>query len=138
MRDLLTRITMSLGNEMAKRETNVLNEKYQITKDSKDNIWKLDAINAYIKEYARTMKIKDLVKKCIELSKSLDLDSEFQQESYWKLQIKEFEWASGSSSNKSHSSSSYGCGNSSSYGCGSSRGSSRSYGCGGSSSSYGC
>ena len=133
MKDLLTRLTMSLGEKIETSENTLYEEKN----------WKYDVVLTYL--VANINKI-DLNKKCVQLAKELNLDDEFRKSSYWTKIIddlkignkKELQKEAEKSIKKITRSSSYGCGSSSrSYGCGSSSRSS-SYGCGGSSRSYGC
>ena len=137
MKDLITRVTMNIGRQMAKNETNTL---YESRKDD----WKYDVIIQFI-----TLNINktDTLKKTLELAKDLKLKD--QDSKYWKDIIsslkddfnkdKEIKKAA---KTIQHSTSSYGCGSSESdYGCGRSGGYYRgyhNYGCGSSSSSYGC
>lgn len=137
MKDLITRVTMNIGRQMAKNETNTLCE-------SRKDDWKYDVVIQFI-----TLNINktDTLKKTLELAKDLNLKD--QDSKYWKDIIsslkddfnkdKEIKKAA---KTIQHSTSSYGCGASESdYGCGRSSGYNRSYhnyGCGSSSSSYGC
>ena len=131
---------MSLGQKMAKNETNELCES-----KSKDN-WKYDVVIQFI-----TLNINkvDTPKKATELAKDLGLES--QDLKYWKEVVSTIKSDFNKDDAKKKAAkkvrtaaSSYGCGGSydyNYYGCGgssSSRSSSSSYGCGGSSSNYGC
>ena len=134
MIDICTKLSMSIGR--SQRDNNELYEA-----KSEEN-WKLNAII----EYATThSKDKDIVKKCVEMSKDFGLPKAY-DETLWKSKIgdinaglKKDKKAKEATKVVQQASYDYGCGSSHSYGCGSSRSShSSDYGCGGSSSRYGC
>lgn len=134
MRNILTRLTLALGEKMAENETNELYE-------SKKSDWKYDVVIQFI-----TLNINntDTLDKAVELSKNLGL--EHTDSKYWKDVISTLKTDFNKDKIKREAAreikssvSSYGCGLSSGYGCGSSSRSRSSYGCGSSSrSSYGC
>lgn len=131
MIDLYTKLSMALGRSQQDN-----NELYEAKEEEN---WKLDVVI----EFATThSKDKDIVLKCLELSKRLRLPTFTNNEEFWTKKISNIN--SGLNKDKAakeatkkvkKASVDYGCGSSRDYGCGSSR----SYGCGGSrSSSYGC
>lgn len=131
MIDLLTKITMALGNSQQDN-----NELYEAKKNEN---WKLNVVI----EYATThSKDKDIINKCVELAIDLGLTKSVTSDNYWKQKLESInkgltkdKTAKEATKKVKKASHDYGCGSSISYGCGSSR----SYGCGGSrSSSYGC
>lgn len=146
MIDLFTKITMKIGQDMSKNETNTLYE----AKSQKSSNWKYDVVLSYI---AANLSKRDLVSKCVELAKDLNLEETntvYISRAYWKDLIEDLQEGTKKELKKevedsikkiTYQASDYGCGSSrSSYGCGSSSGNSySSYGCGGGGSSrYGC
>lgn len=147
MIDLLTKLTMKVGQQMATNEENTLYE----AKTTKSPNWKYDVVLTYV---AANFTKRDLVSKCVQLAKDLNLaetDKAYETEAYWKDMINSLKEGTKKEQQKeaekavkkiTYQASDYGCGSSrSSYGCGSSSSSysHSSYGCGGGSSSrYGC
>jgi len=144
MKDLLTMLTMKIGQNMSSKEENTL---YEAKND--EDTWKIDAIVQYA-TYKLTS--RNTAERCTIMAKDFGLDSQYTTVKFWNDKIKEIK--AGLKKDKKEpevkkaakvvqsASYDYGCGGGSSdYGCGSSsRRSYRSssYGCGGSSSSYGC
>ena len=135
MKDLMTVISMAIGKS---QEDN--NELYEAKKEEN---WKLTAIIEYATTHAKD---KDIVDRCVEMSKSFDLGDSYNID-FWKNKIsvinnglKKDKKAKDATKTIKQASYDYGCGSSSrSYGCGSSRSyRSSSYGCGSSRPSYGC
>lgn len=144
MRDILTRLTFSLGERMSANETNEL---YESAAKKSQAGWKLDVVKEFVTTHADE---PDVCKKAAELATLLSVDKYKKgttAEEYWqnvKDSIKKGSKPEVKKAAKTvrSTASDYGCGSSSSsYGCGSSssRRSYSSYGCGGGSSSrYGC
>ena len=134
MRDILTRLTFSLGERMSLNETNELYE----SADKKSQAgWKLDVVKEFVTTHADEL---DVCNKAVELATLLGVDK-YQKgttaEEYWKNVKNSIKNGSKPEVKKAaktvrSTASDYGCG--SSY---SSR-SYSSYGCGSSSSNYGC
>ena len=134
MRDILTRLTFSLGERMSLNETNELYE----SADKKSQAgWKLDVVKEFVTTHADE---SDVCNKAVELATLLGVDK-YQKgttaEEYWKNVKNSIKNGSKPEVKKAaktvrSTASDYGCG--SSY---SSR-SYSSYGCGSSSSNYGC
>ena len=143
MRDILTRLTFSLGERMSTNETNELYE----SADKKSQAgWKLGVIKEFVTTHADE---SDVCNKAVELATLLGVDK-YQKgttaEEYWKNVKNSIKNGLKSEVKKAaktvrSTASDYGCGSHySDYGCGSSfsRHSYSSYGCGSSSSNYGC
>lgn len=145
MRDILTRLTFSLGERMSTNETNELYE----SADKKSQAgWKLDVIKEFVTTHADE---SDVCNKAVELATLLGVDKYEKgttAEEYWKNVKNSIKNGSKPEVKKAaktvrSTASDYGCGSHysySDYGCGSSssRRSYSSYGCGSSSSNYGC
>ena len=134
MRDILTRLTFSLGERMSLNETNELYE----SADKKSQAgWKLDVVKEFVTTHADE---SDVCNKAVELATLLGVDKYEKgttAEEYWKNVKNSIKNGSKPEVKKAaktvrSTASDYGCG--SSY---SSR-SYSSYGCGSSSSNYGC
>ena len=143
MRDILTRLTFSIGERMSTNETNELYE----SADKKSQAgWKLGVIKEFVTTHADE---SDVCNKAVELATLLGVDKYEKgttAEEYWKNVKNSIKNGLKSEVKKAaktvrSTASDYGCGSHySDYGCGSSfsRHSYSSYGCGSSSSNYGC
>ena len=140
MRDILTRLTFSLGERMSANETNEL---YESAAKKSQAGWKLDVVKEFVTTHIDET---DVCKKAAELATLLGVDKYKKgttSEEYWKNVKDSIKKGSKHEVKKAaktvrSTASDYGCGSSSSdYGCGSSssRRSYSSYGCGGGSSS---
>lgn len=145
MRDILTRLTFSLGERMSTNETNEL---YESAAKKSQTGWKLDVIKEFVTTHADE---SDVCNKAVELATLLGVDKYEKgttAEEYWKNVKKSIKNGSKPEVKKAaktviSTASDYGCGSHySNYGCGSSSSSHSysSYGCGRSNSShyYGC